>query len=112
RAPSLGAERSIAEAAGMQRSTRDDWLAESEPPAASALVRSLRADVRAFTDIGLGYLSLDRSAGSLSGGDAQRIKLVRHLGSSLPDVTHVFDEPPIALHPHDPRAMTDLLLAL
>ena len=109
---SLVAGRSIAEVCAMQISDIDDWLAEIEAPTASALIRSLRADARAFTDIGLGYLSLDRSAGSLSGGEAQRIKLVRHLGSSLTDVTYVFDEPTIGLHPHDIRAMNDLLLAL
>src|SRR5699024_1585977 len=74
---------SFLEGCAMQTSHSGAWLAELEPPRASALVRSLRADVRAFTDIGLGYLSLDRSAGSLSGGEAQRIKLVRYLGSSL-----------------------------
>src|SRR5699024_12881172 len=97
---SLVAGRSIAELSAMQLADIDDWLAEIEAPTASALIRSLRADARAFTDIGLGYLSLDRSAGSLSGGEAQRIKLVRHLGSSLTDVTYVFDEPTIGLHPH------------
>ncbi|MDN6529957.1 MAG: ATP-binding cassette domain-containing protein, partial [Brevibacterium sp.] len=76
------------------------------------LVRSLAADVQAFVDIGLGYLSLDRSAGSLSGGEAQRIKLVRHLGSALTDVTYIFDEPTIGLHPHDIEAMNGLLIAL
>lgn len=106
------AGKSIDEVCAMQISDIDDWLAAVDAPSAGALVESLRADVRAFTDIGLGYLSLERSAGSLSGGEAQRIKLVRHLGSSLTDVTYVFDEPTIGLHPHDIQAMNDLLLAL
>jgi excinuclease ABC A subunit len=109
---SLLAGKSIAEVCAMQFSDIHDWLDRVEAPAASVLLSNLRADVQAFTDIGLGYLSLDRSAGSLSGGEAQRIKLVRHLGSSLTDVTYVFDEPTIGLHPHDIEAMNDLLLAL
>ncbi|SMX65137.1 hypothetical protein BLIN9172_02296 [Brevibacterium linens ATCC 9172] len=109
---SLIAGRSIADVCALQISDITKWLDQITPGAASALLKSLRADVRAFNDIGLGYLSLDRSAGSLSGGEAQRIKLVRHLGSSLTDVTYVFDEPTIGLHPHDIRAMNDLLLAL
>jgi excinuclease UvrABC ATPase subunit len=104
--------KSIAEVCAMQISDIDDWLAGIDGPSASVLVRSLRSDVQAFDDIGLGYLSLERSAGSLSGGEAQRIKLVRHLGSSLTDVTYVFDEPTIGLHPHDIQAMNELLLAL
>ncbi|WP_420096572.1 ATP-binding cassette domain-containing protein [Brevibacterium sediminis] len=109
---SLIAGKSIADVCALQISDITDWLDQIEPGAASALLDSLRADVRAFNDIGLGYLSLDRSAGSLSGGEAQRIKLVRHLGSSLTDVTYVFDEPTTGLHPHDIRSMNDLLLAL
>ena len=109
---SLIAGKSIADVCALQISDITDWLDQIEPGAASALLESLRADVAAFNDIGLGYLSLDRTAGSLSGGEAQRIKLVRHLGSSLTDVTYVFDEPTIGLHPHDIRSMNDLLLAL
>ena len=109
---SLIAGKSIADVCALQISDIAGWLDQIEPGAASALPDSLRADVRAFNDIGLGYLSLDRSAGSLSGGETQRIKLVRHLGSSLTDVTYVFDEPRIGLHPHDIRSMNDLLLAL
>jgi excinuclease UvrABC ATPase subunit len=109
---SLLAGRSIADVCSFQISDITDWLDRIEPAAASALLDSLRADVQAFNDIGLGYLSLDRSAGSLSGGEAQRIKLVRHLGSSLTDVTYVFDEPTIGLHPHDIQSMNELLLAL
>lgn len=109
---SLIAGKSIADVCALQISDITDWLDQIEPGAASALLESLCADVAAFNDIGLGYLSLDRSAGSLSGGEAQRIKLVRHLGSSLTDVTYVFDEPTIGLHPHDIRSMNDLLMAL
>ncbi|WP_209372743.1 ATP-binding cassette domain-containing protein [Brevibacterium renqingii] len=109
---SLVAGKSIAEVCALQISDIDEWLARIDDAAATALLQSLRADVQAFIDIGLGYLSLDRSAGSLSGGEAQRIKLVRHLGSSLTDVTYVFDEPTIGLHPHDIQAMNELLLAL
>lgn len=105
---SLIAGKSIADVCALQISDITGWLDQIEPGAASALLDSLRADVRAFNDIGLGYLSLDRSPGSLSGGEAQRIKLVRHLGSSLTDVTYVFDEPTI----DDIRSMNELLLAL
>ncbi|MDN6192817.1 MAG: excinuclease ABC subunit UvrA, partial [Brevibacterium sp.] len=103
---------SIAEACAMQISDLLDWLVQVDSGGVRPLVRSLAADVQAFVDIGLGYLSLDRSAGSLSGGEAQRIKLVRHLGSSLTDVTYIFDEPTIGLHPHDIEAMNGLLIAL
>jgi excinuclease UvrABC ATPase subunit len=68
--------------------------------------------LESFVDIGLGYLSLDRPSGTLSGGEAQRVKMIRHLGSSLTDVTYVFDEPTIGLHPHDIQRMNDLLLQL
>ncbi|MDN5832288.1 MAG: excinuclease ABC subunit UvrA [Brevibacterium sp.] len=103
---------SIAEACAMQISDLLDWLVQVDSGGVRPLVRSLAADVQAFVDIGLGYLSLDRSAGSLSGGEAQRIKLVRHLGSALTDVTYIFDEPTIGLHPHDIEAMNGLLIAL
>ena len=74
--------------------------------------RSLRLTLDSFVEIGLGYLSLDRPSGTLSGGEAQRTKMVRHLGASLTDVTYVFDEPTIGLHPHDIQRMNDLLLRL
>lgn len=103
---------SIAEVCAMQISDLLAWLGQIEDGGVRPLVQSLTADVQAFVDIGLGYLSLERSAGSLSGGEAQRIKLVRHLGSSLTDVTYIFDEPTIGLHPHDIAAMNGLLIAL
>ncbi|MCF2588145.1 ATP-binding cassette domain-containing protein [Brevibacterium sp. UCMA 11752] len=103
---------SIADVCALQISDLLDWLTQIDDGGVGPLVRSLTADVQAFVDIGLGYLSLDRSAGSLSGGEAQRIKLVRHLGSSLTDVTYIFDEPTIGLHPHDIAAMNGLLIAL
>lgn len=106
------AGKSIAEVCAMQISDLDSWLAEITDPGVQPLVASLRETVRAFVDIGLGYLSLERSSGSLSGGEAQRIKLVRHLGSALTDVTYVFDEPTIGLHPHDIESMNRLLLQL
>ncbi len=74
--------------------------------------RELRHTLDSFVEIGLGYLSLDRPSGTLSGGEAQRTKMIRHLGSSLTDVTYVFDEPTIGLHPHDIQRMNDLLLRL
>ncbi|WP_453984060.1 ATP-binding cassette domain-containing protein [Brevibacterium casei] len=106
------AGKSIAEVCAMQISDLDSWLAEITDVGVQPLVASLRETVRAFVDIGLGYLSLERSSGSLSGGEAQRIKLVRHLGSALTDVTYVFDEPTIGLHPHDIESMNRLLLQL
>ncbi|RBP64722.1 excinuclease UvrABC ATPase subunit [Brevibacterium sanguinis] len=106
------AGRSIAEVCAMEVSDIPAWLARIDDPTVQPLVDSLAGTVRAFIDIGLGYLSLDRSSGSLSGGEAQRIKLVRHLGSSLTDVTYVFDEPTIGLHPHDIARMNSLLLEL
>lgn len=106
------AGKSIAEVCAMQISDLDSWLAEITDAGVQPLVASLRETVRAFVDIGLGYLSLERSSGSLSGGEAQRIKLVRHLGSALTDVTYVFDEPTIGLHPHDIESMNRLLLQL
>lgn len=106
------AGKSIAEVCAMQISDLDSWLAEITDAGVQPLVASLRETVRAFVDIGLGYLSLERSSGSLSGGEAQRIKLVRHLGSALTDVTYVFDEPTIGLHPHDIESMNRPLLQL
>ena len=76
------------------------------------LLAALRDTLDSLVEIGLGYLSLDRESGTLSGGEAQRVKMVRHLGSSLTDVTYVFDEPTVGLHPHDIQRMNDLLLRL
>ncbi len=109
---SLLAGKSIAEVCAMEISDLTAWLDEIDDPGVAPLVTSLKETVQAFVDIGLGYLSLERSSGSLSGGEAQRIKLVRHLGSALTDVTYVFDEPTIGLHPHDIESMNRLLLQL
>ena len=103
---------SIADACAMQISDLAQWVAELDDPSAAPLITALRDHLNAFVDIGLGYLSLERPAGTLSGGEAQRTKLIRHLGSSLTDVTYVFDEPSIGLHPHDITRMNDLLRAL
>ncbi len=102
----------IAELCTMQVSDLAAWVRELDEPSIAPLLESLRQTLDAFTDIGLGYLSLDRPAGTLSGGEAQRTKLIRHLGSSLTDVTYVFDEPTIGLHPHDIDRMNALLLQL
>ncbi|WP_116045125.1 excinuclease ABC subunit UvrA [Amycolatopsis palatopharyngis] len=104
----------IAEACAMQISDLADWVRgvdESEATVAP-LLTALRGTLDSFVEIGLGYLSLDRPSGTLSGGEAQRTKMVRHLGSSLTDVTYVFDEPTTGLHPHDIQRMNDLLLRL
>ncbi|UCZ90674.1 ATP-binding cassette domain-containing protein [Gordonia sp. WA4-43] len=103
---------SIADACAMQISDLAQWVADLDDPSAAPLITALRDHLNAFVDIGLGYLSLERPAGTLSGGEAQRTKLIRHLGSSLTDVTYVFDEPSIGLHPHDITRMNDLLRAL
>ncbi|WP_166138651.1 ATP-binding cassette domain-containing protein [Nocardioides ochotonae] len=103
---------SIADACAMQISDLADWVAGLDAPSVAPLLRSLSATLESFTGIGLGYLSLDRPSGTLSGGEAQRTKMVRHLGSSLTDVTYVFDEPTIGLHPHDIQRMNELLLQL
>jgi excinuclease UvrABC ATPase subunit len=102
----------IAEACAMQVSDLAAWVGGLNEPSVAPLLTALRASLESFVEIGLGYLSLDRPAGTLSGGEAQRVKMVRHLGSSLTDVTYVFDEPTIGLHPHDIRRMNDLLLRL
>ena len=102
----------IAEASAMQISDLAAWLSTVDAPDVKPLLQALSATLEAFVQVGLGYLSLDRPAGTLSGGEAQRTKLVRHLGSSLTDVTYVFDEPSIGLHPHDVQRMNDLLLQL
>jgi excinuclease UvrABC ATPase subunit len=103
---------SIADACAMQISDLATWVRELDAPSAAPLLTSLGETLDSFVEIGLGYLSLDRPSGTLSGGEAQRTKMIRHLGSSLTDVTYVFDEPTIGLHPHDVQRMNDLLRAL
>ena len=103
---------SIADACAMQISDLAAWVAGLHEPSVAPLLDSLRHLLDSFVGIGLGYLSLDRPSGTLSGGEAQRTKMIRHLGSSLTDVTYVFDEPTIGLHPHDIARMNDLLLQL
>lgn len=106
----------IAEVCAMQITDLAAWLAglakNSEAKSVTPLLAALQHTLDSFVEIGLGYLSFDRPAGTLSGGEAQRVKMIRHLGSSLTDVTYVFDEPTIGLHPHDIARMNDLLLAL
>ena len=102
----------IAEACAMQINDLAGWLRDLKDPSVAPLLASLRDTLDSFVEIGLGYLSLDRPSGTLSGGEAQRTKMIRHLGSSLTDVTYVFDEPTIGLHPHDIQQMNDLLLRL
>jgi excinuclease ABC A subunit len=103
---------SIADACAMQISDLAAWVSGLDEPSVAPLLAALRQTLDSFAEIGLGYLSLARPSGTLSGGEAQRIKLVRHLGSSLTDVTYVFDEPTTGLHPHDVQRMNDLLLRL
>ncbi|MCW3818258.1 excinuclease ABC subunit UvrA [Micromonospora sp. DR5-3] len=103
---------SIADACAMQISDLAAWLRELDEPSVAPLLTALQHTLDSFVKIGLGYLSLDRSSGTLSGGESQRVKMIRHLGSSLTDVTYVFDEPTIGLHPHDIQRMNDLLLQL
>ena len=103
---------SIADACAMQISDLAGWVGGLDEPSVAPLLEALRDTLESFVEIGLGYLSLDRPSGTLSGGEAQRIKMIRHLGSSLTDVTYVFDEPTIGLHPHDVQRMNDLLLQL
>jgi excinuclease UvrABC ATPase subunit len=102
----------IADACAMQISDLAAWVSKLENKSVAPLLEALGATLDSFVDIGLGYLSLERPSGTLSGGEAQRVKMVRHLGSSLTDVTYVFDEPTIGLHPHDIKRMNSLLLAL
>jgi excinuclease UvrABC ATPase subunit len=104
--------KNIAELCEMQISDLAEWVREFDEPSVAPLLRGLRHLLDSFAEIGLGYLSLDRPAGTLSGGEAQRTKMIRHLGSSLTDVTYVFDEPTIGLHPHDIERMNQLLLQL
>jgi excinuclease UvrABC ATPase subunit len=102
----------IAEASALQINDLAGWVRGIEERSVAPLVASLGATLDSFVEIGLGYLSLDRPTGTLSGGEAQRVKMVRHLGSALTDVTYVFDEPTIGLHPHDIQRMNDLLVRL
>jgi excinuclease UvrABC ATPase subunit len=104
--------KNIAELCAMQISDLAAWVRDLDEPSVAPLVAGLRHLLDAFAEIGLGYLSLDRPAGTLSGGEAQRTKMIRHLGSSLTDVTYVFDEPTVGLHPHDIERMNRLLLQL
>ena len=102
----------IAEACSMQISDLAEWIRGVDEPAVAPLLETLRLALDSFVEIGLGYLSLDRPTGTLSGGESQRTRMIRHLGSSLTDVTYIFDEPTIGLHPHDIDRMNDLLLRL
>jgi excinuclease UvrABC ATPase subunit len=102
----------IADACALQVSDLADWVRGLDEPSVAPLLAALEQTLDSFVEIGLGYLSLDRPAGTLSGGEAQRVKLVGHLGSSLTDVTYVFDEPTTGLHPHDIQRCNDLLLRL
>ena len=104
--------KSIADVCSMQISDLADWVRGLDEPSVAPLLAGLQHVLDAFVGIGLGYLSLDRPVGTLSGGEAQRTKMIRHLGSSLTDVTYVFDEPTIGLHPHDIERMNALLLQL
>ncbi|EWM09852.1 excinuclease ABC subunit UvrA [Kutzneria sp. 744] len=103
---------SIADACAMQISDLAEWVRGLKEPSVAPLLEKLVHTLDSFVEIGLGYLSLDRPAATLSGGEAQRVKMIRHLGSSLTDVTYVFDEPTIGLHPHDIQRMNELLLRL
>ena len=102
----------IADACAMQISDLAEWIGELNEPSVAPLLAALQRALDSFVEIGLGYLSLDRPSGTLSGGAAQRVKMIRHLSSSLTDVTYVFDEPTAGLHPHDVQRMNDLLLRL
>ncbi|MGJ6964829.1 ATP-binding cassette domain-containing protein [Streptosporangium sp. G11] len=102
----------IADACAMQISDLAGWVRGLDEPSVAPLLATLRQTLDSFVEIGLGYLSLDRSSGTLSGGEAQRVKMIRHLGSSLTDTTYVFDEPTAGLHPHDIQRMNNLLLRL
>ncbi|GGO73049.1 ATP-binding cassette domain-containing protein [Nocardioides deserti] len=104
--------RNIADLCAMQISDLAAWVRDLDEPSVAPLLQGLRHTLDSFAAIGLGYLSLDRPSGTLSGGEAQRVKMIRHLGSSLTDVTYVFDEPTVGLHPHDIQRMNELLLQL
>ncbi|WP_409467513.1 ATP-binding cassette domain-containing protein [Streptomyces sp. HC307] len=103
---------SIADACSMEIRDLAEWVRGIAEPSVAPLLTALQQTLDSFVEIGLGYLALDRPAGTLSGGEAQRVKMIRHLGSSLTDVTYVFDEPTIGLHPHDIQRMNNLLLRL
>lgn len=103
---------SIADACAMQISDLAEWVRELDEPSVAPLLTTLQHTLDSFVEIGLGYLSLERPSGTLSGGEAQRTKMIRHLGSSLTDVTYVFDEPTIGLHPHDIQRMNGMLVQL
>ncbi len=103
---------SIADCCAMQIDELAAWVRTVDDPAVAPLLENLAGTLDSFVEIGLGYLSLDRPAGTLSGGEAQRTKMIRHLGSSLTDITYVFDEPTVGLHPHDIARMNELLLRL
>ncbi|HEX6116145.1 MAG TPA: excinuclease ABC subunit UvrA [Solirubrobacterales bacterium] len=103
---------SIADACAMQISDLAEWVRGLDEQSVAPLLAALGETLDSFAEIGLGYLSLDRPSGTLSGGESQRAKMIRHLGSALTDVTYVFDEPTIGLHPHDVERMNDLLLRL
>ncbi|WP_328439922.1 excinuclease ABC subunit UvrA [Streptomyces sp. NBC_00444] len=103
---------SIADACAMEIRDLAEWVRGLKEPSVAPLLTALQQSLDSFVEIGLGYLSLERPAGTLSGGEAQRVKMIRHLGSSLTDVTYVFDEPTIGLHPHDIQRMNRLLLRL
>lgn len=102
----------IADACAMEIRDLAEWLRDLDEPTVAPLLTALRQTLDSFVEIGLGYLCLDRSSGTLSGGEAQRVKMIRHLGSSLTDITYVFDEPTAGLHPHDIQRMNNLLLRL
>jgi excinuclease UvrABC ATPase subunit len=102
----------IADVCAMQITDLAEWIRGLDEPSVAPLLTALGANLDSFVELGLGYLSLDRPSGTLSGGEAQRIKMLRHLGSSLTDVTYVFDEPTVGLHPHDIQRMNDLLVRL
>jgi excinuclease UvrABC ATPase subunit len=102
----------LAEACAMQITDLAAWVRGLDEPSVAPLLATLRHALDAFVTVGLGYLSLDRPSGTLSGGEAQRAKMIRHLGSPLTDVTYVFDEPTIGLHPHDIRRVNELLIGL
>jgi excinuclease UvrABC ATPase subunit len=104
--------KNIADLCSMQISDLAEWIRELEKPSAKPLLAVIQETLDSFVDIGLGYLTLDRPTGTLSGGESQRTKMIRHLGSALTDVTYVFDEPTIGLHPHDVQRMNDLLVQL
>ncbi|MVU83921.1 ATP-binding cassette domain-containing protein [Nocardia sp. ET3-3] len=103
---------SIADVCALQISDLAEWVRGLREPSVAPLLESLQGVLDSFVEIGLGYLSLNRASGTLSGGEAQRVKMIRHLGSALTDVTYVFDEPTVGLHPHDIQRMNDLLLRL